>query len=181
MKSALLVIDFQTGLIESTLPATRGAETLAQINATIALARQRQMPVMFIQHHEDDLPQGSPAWELHPGLARVESDIVIAKESADAFLDTDLTATLEAMRIKGLWITGYACDFCVDTTLRRAASLGYAVTVVSDAHTGKDRPHATGEQLVAHLNWLWAHLAVKGNPIRVISYGELELSERTNI
>ncbi|QLI80625.1 isochorismatase family protein [Chitinibacter fontanus] len=173
MATALLVIDFQYGLIESTPPATRGAQTLAQINAMIALARQRQMPVIFIQHHEADLPQGSPAWELHPGLARLADDHVIAKESADSFLATQLQSTLNALNIDALWITGYASDFCVDTTLRRAASLGYMVTVVSDAHTSKDRPHANGEQLVAHLNWLWANLAVKDNPIRVLPLAEL--------
>ena len=169
MNTALLVIDFQFGLIESTPPATRAAETLAQINATIALARQRQMPVLFIQHHHDTgFPRNTPEWELHPGLARLPTDLVIAKESADSFLDTTLRSQLDELSVDALWITGYASDFCVDTTLRRAASLGYAVTVVSDAHTSKDRPHVTGEQLVAHLNWLWGNLPVKDNPIRVM-------------
>ncbi|QLG88500.1 cysteine hydrolase [Chitinibacter bivalviorum] len=176
MNKALLVIDFQFGLIESNPPATRGTETLAQINRTIALARQLQMPVIFIQHFEPDLPQGSAEWELHPGLARLPTDCVIEKESADSFLATQLQSTLEALQINALWITGYASDFCVDTTLRRAASLGYAVTVVSDAHTSKNRPHASGEQLVAHLNWLWANLAVKDNPIRVVPLSELAVT-----
>ncbi|WP_273431955.1 isochorismatase family protein [Chitinibacter tainanensis] len=174
MRTALLVIDFQTGLIESSPPATCGAATLAQINATIALARQRQLPVIFIQHHEPDLPQGSPEWALHPGLVRLPTDSVIAKSSADSFLDTTLQATLAAEQIEALWITGYASDFCVDTTVRRAASLGYLVTVVSDAHTSKDRPHAGGAQLVAHLNWLWANLAVAGNPIQVLPLAYLQ-------
>ena len=50
---------------------------------------------------------------------------------------------------------------------------GYAVTVVADAHTCKDRPHVSGEALVAHLNWLWGNMDVPGNMIRVLPLDEL--------
>jgi len=58
--------------------------------------------------------------------------------------------------------------------VRRAASLGYAVNVVADAHTCKDRPQASGETLVAHLNWLWANMDVPGNPIQVLPLAALQ-------
>lgn len=172
--TALLVIDFQYGLIEQPPRATRGAETLASLNRLIAHARDCGHRVLFIQHHADDLPRGSEAWQLHPGLQRQADDPVIEKTACDSFLDTSLRQYLDSEEIENLWIGGYASDFCVDTTVRRAASLGYAVTVVADAHTCKDRPHASGETLVAHLNWLWANMDVPGNPIRVLPLAALQ-------
>lgn len=178
-RTALLVIDFQHGLIDQEPRATRGTETLAALNRLIALARRRGQPVIFVQHHDPEhLPRGSAAWQLHPGLDHRPGDPVVDKTCADAFVDTPLAALLEQLSVGQLWVGGYASDFCVDTTVRSAAARGYAVTVAADAHTSKDRPHAGGDTLVAHLNWLWPHLAVPGEPIRVRPVAELETDER---
>jgi nicotinamidase-related amidase len=99
--------------------------------------------------------------------------VVIEKTACDSFLDTSLRQYLDSRGIENLWVGGYASDFCVDTTVRRAASMGYAVTVVADAHTCKDRPYVSGEALVDHLNWLWGHMDVPGNSIRVLPLDEL--------
>jgi nicotinamidase-related amidase len=40
----------------------------------------------------------------------------------------------------------------VDTTVRRAAALGYSVTLASDAHTTHDKPHASAAAIRAHEN-----------------------------
>jgi nicotinamidase-related amidase len=49
-------------------------------------------------------------------------------------------------------ICGYASEFCVDTTTRRAAALGYRVVLAADAHTTHDKPHATASQIRDHHN-----------------------------
>jgi nicotinamidase-related amidase len=53
---------------------------------------------------------------------------------------------------------GYATDFCVDTTVRSAASRDYGVIVVSDCHTTKDRPVLDAERIKAHHEWMWENL-----------------------
>jgi len=45
-------------------------------------------------------------------------------------------------------------DYCVDTTSRRAVSVGYDVTLVSDAHTTIDNKLLTAAQIIAHHNAL---------------------------
>jgi nicotinamidase-related amidase len=45
-------------------------------------------------------------------------------------------------------------QYCVDTTCRRAVSLGYDVTLVADAHTTADSGTFTVEQIVDHHNAL---------------------------
>ena len=55
-------------------------------------------------------------------------------------------------------MTGCATDFCVDTTVRAAASRDYEVVVVEDGHTTADRPHVDAVSVIRHHNWLWQNL-----------------------
>ncbi|MGT2493222.1 hypothetical protein ACU4GD_28780 [Cupriavidus basilensis] len=43
-----------------------------------------------------------------------------------------------------------ATEFCADTTTRRAAGLGYAITLAADAHTTHDKPHASAGLIRCH-------------------------------
>jgi nicotinamidase-related amidase len=43
-------------------------------------------------------------------------------------------------------------QFCVDTTCRRAVSLGYDVTLIADGHMTSDTDDLTFEQIIAHHN-----------------------------
>ncbi|MNY71725.1 Isochorismatase family protein [compost metagenome] len=43
-------------------------------------------------------------------------------------------------------------QFCVDTTVRRAVSLGYDVTLVADGHTTADSAHLAHVDIIAHHN-----------------------------
>ena len=45
-------------------------------------------------------------------------------------------------------------EYCVDTTSRRAVSMGYDVTLVGDAHTTFDNELLTAAQIIAHHNAL---------------------------
>jgi uncharacterized protein (TIGR02246 family) len=49
-------------------------------------------------------------------------------------------------------VCGLATEGCVDTTVRRARSLGFAVEVAEDAHSTTDGPVLTAEQTVRHHN-----------------------------
>ena len=62
-----------------------------------------------------------------------------------------------------LTICGYATDYYVDTTVKIAASKGYALTIVSDAHTTADRQYVTARQLIAQHNEVWSELAIPGS------------------
>ena len=60
--------------------------------------------------------------------------------------DTSLEAFLRARAIDRLIITGWATDYCVDTTMRSALARGYPTIVPSDGHTTSDRPHLAATQ-----------------------------------
>jgi nicotinamidase-related amidase len=154
-KTALLVIDMQVCNFEGSSPVNRSEDLLAKVEPLITKARTAGIPVIYIQHcgpkgANDEL--GTPGWEIHPFISPVKGDVVVHKCHPDAFQDTNLHNILESEDIGNLIITGIQTEYCVDTTCRRAYSLGYHVTLVKDAHSTWDTDHCAAEEVIAHHN-----------------------------
>ncbi len=169
--AALLVIDVQRALFEPTPRPWEADEVLSRINALAARARAADAPVVFVQHERADtsLAHGSDGWQLATALELTDTDLIVRKTTPDSFHGTDLQARLDALSVRELVIVGYACEFCVDTTTRRAASLGYAVTLAADAHTTHEKAHASAERIRAHANATLPELTSFAAPIRAIA------------
>ncbi|HEX8652177.1 MAG TPA: cysteine hydrolase family protein [Pyrinomonadaceae bacterium] len=154
-ETALLVIDVQVGVVDWSEPAEEKGRVLARINDLLARARASNAPVIYVQHDGYEggpLSVGSPGWEIHPAIAPADGETVIRKRAADAFHETPLKAKLEALGIKHLVVTGCRTQYCVDTTVRQATTLGYDVTLARDAHTTVDNEALTAAQIIAHHN-----------------------------
>ena len=167
MRPALLVIDLQRGLFEPAPPPFEAGLVIARINALMAKAREAGAPVFLIQHEAaDTLRHGSAGWQLVQGLSTGAGDIAVRKTTPDSFLGTGLQELLKQRNIDQLVICGFASEFCVDTTTRRAAALGYPVVLVADAHTTHDKPHASSAQIRAHHNATLAGITSFGPSIQ---------------
>ena len=154
--TALLVIDVQVGIIEG-FHAYRGREVLEQINNLIAKARAAGLPIIYVQHDGEaghPLEVGAEGWQIHPEIEPHDEDLIIRKRASDSFFETRLQSELNARGVKHLIVTGCMTEYCVDTTARRAVSMGYHVTLVSDAHTTIDNQLLTAAQIIAHHNAL---------------------------
>ncbi|EDL66623.1 isochorismatase family protein [Bacillus sp. SG-1] len=95
---------------------------------------------------------GTEGWELHWDLTPRPEDTIIQKTTPDSFLETDLEKELKKKRIKHLHFAGIQSEVCVDTTCRRAFSLGYEVTLISDAHSTWDWHQMNAQQIIDHHN-----------------------------
>jgi nicotinamidase-related amidase len=160
--TAIVVIDVQVGVFETDPGPFDKEGVLARINEVIAAAHAASASVIFLQHDGDVrgkwlLPLTGD-WELHPSLYIEGDDRVIRKTACDGFYRSALDDHLRGKAIETLVIAGYATDFCVDTTIRSAASREYNVIVVADAHTTKDRPVLEAAQIVKHHQWVWSNL-----------------------
>ena len=133
MTTALLVIDFQKGLVDTEPLPGDIAMVSAHINALMQRARDASVPVVLIQHEDDSmLVHGSEAWTLSATLNTAARDHLISKRTPDSFLGTGLGALLAAHAVKHIVICGYASEFCVDTTVRRSAAMPAAITDAID-------------------------------------------------
>ncbi len=151
-QTALVVIDMQTLLFDP--EPVEAEEVVARVNALAARARLAGVPVVWVQHETatGDLVADTPGWQLHPGLVTVASDLFLRKTMSDAFLRTNLHELLAERDVRHVTVCGYSSEFCIDSSVRGAASRGYAVTLAADAHTSHDKPHATGLQIRLHEN-----------------------------
>jgi nicotinamidase-related amidase len=154
---ALLVVDVQVGMFESRLisPVYNGDQLLTKIKELIEKARSFRVPVIYVQHsggHGHPLEYGGSGWHIHPTISPSDGDLVVEKRTPDSFYQTTLRQELEAKKIKKLTLVGIQTEYCVDTTCRRAFSLGYDVTLVKDGHSTWDREVLTAPQIINHHN-----------------------------
>src|SRR5215510_8785208 len=173
--SELLMIDVQVGIIDG-FKAYRGNEVLDQINSLTHRARASNTPVIYIQHDGENggpLETGSAGWQIHPAIKPETGDLIIRKKASDSFFQTSLQDELIKLNICHLVVTGCQTEYCVDTTVRRAVSNGYDVTLVSDAHTTIDNSCLTAAQIIAHHNTLLDGFDAGDNAIKVKSTDEV--------
>jgi nicotinamidase-related amidase len=126
MKTALLIIDVQRGLFDPEPRPFEADQVMRRINQLAAQARTHSVPVVFIQHEsrEGSLQFGSDGWQLAQELDLEEGDVVLRKTTPDSFLRTELAELLQVWEVEQVVVCGYASEFCVDTTVRRAAAQG---------------------------------------------------------
>lgn len=145
MDTALLIIDVQQSLVDEGIWDAH--RVIARLNQLIAAARSQHAPVIIVRDTRVE-PDGS----CHRSLDCASHDLEMEKRFCDAFMGTHLDEWLRSKTINRLVVGGMQSDFCVDTTCRQAAALGYDVVLVADAHSTLDHEHLKAEQIVAHHN-----------------------------
>ena len=98
----------------------------------------KQVPVVWVQHSDEQLARGSDEWRIVPELAPGDAEPLVEKHYGDAFEDTTLETVLSGLGVGRLVVAGAQTDECVRSTLHGALVRGYDATLVSDAHTTED-------------------------------------------
>ncbi|NDV22532.1 cysteine hydrolase family protein [Desulfovibrio sp. JC022] len=165
---ALLVIDMQKALFAAGNRYDADG-VISRINLLIEKARETKIPLIFIRHNsdEDELSINSEGWQILDELDFRKTDIRVEKTCCDSFCNTDLAEKLTDADADELIITGCCTDFCIDSTVRQASSMGYKVIVASDAHTTADKPYLDAETIIKHHNFVWSEL-YSPHPIEVL-------------
>lgn len=126
MKPALLVVDIQKEFFKfgpTTAQSLNAA--IEYINAAIALFREKDLPVICIQHmdEEEKLVPGEEGFGLPEELAILPSDLHIHKTYGNSFNKTSLGGELRDLGINTVIITGFCAEHCVLSTYRGAQDL----------------------------------------------------------
>ena len=154
--SALLVMDYQTAIVENS--ATDKDGLLTRTSALLAAARRTGMTVIYVvvgfrAGHPEISPRnmifsairqsgvfgpGGAGAEIHPAVAPQERDIVVVKHRVGAFLGTDLEMVLRSNGIDTLVLAGIATSGVVLSTLRHAADADFRIVVAADCCSDRD-------------------------------------------
>jgi hypothetical protein len=160
--TALLVVDVQNGVVEG---AHERDAVVANIGILVEKARRERVPVVWVQHSDEQLVKGSDDWLIVPGLAPGDAEPLVEKTYGDSFEATTLETVLSGLGVGRLVVVGAQTDACIRSTLHGAFVRGYDATLVSDAHTTEDLTEwgaPPPDQVVAHTNLYWSHQAAPG-------------------
>ena len=149
---------------------------IKNINTLLDKARSENVPVVWVQHNDDDLVRDSDEWQYVPGLSREESEPLVHKSFGDAFEGTDLEQVLAEQDIGRIVVAGAQTDMCIRSTIHGAFVRGYEVTLVKDAHTTEDLTEYGApppDQVIAHTNLYWSWQGAPGRQGRAVDTAEV--------
>jgi len=160
-KPALILVDFVQAYFEENSPLYAGVDdALASALRIRYAARNAGVPVIYtnVVYQKGGIDggvffrkvpalaafvEGNPlgGWPL--GLLPAEDELVISKQYPSAFFGTSLAATLTAIKVDTLIITGLTTSGCVRATCIDTVSSGFIPIVVEDACGDRhEAPHA---------------------------------------
>ena len=173
-ESALLVIDVQVGVVED---AYRREEAIAAVQLAVEKAGSAHVPVVWIQHNDEEMPLDSPRWSIVPELDPRADELHVSKSFKSSFEATDLETRLAALNIGHVYICGAQSDNCVRHTSHAALERGYDVTLVEDAHTTSDfrwdDQLISAQHIVNELNHAFYGYEVPGRVTTLVTSAEL--------
>ncbi len=171
MTTALILLDFINEIVDEKgkfagkgYPAfvkTHGV--LDNVNAAIAKARAKDIPVIFVRvgfsFDYREWPESSPlfgaakkfgalqlgtwATEIHESLNKTDEDFFITKHRVSAFYATSLEAILRTLKVDTILFGGVATDLAVQSAAREAHDRDYRVVVLEDlCGAGSKEDHA---------------------------------------
>lgn len=169
-----MVIDMQRGVVADAHDLDR---VVANISSLVDRARAADVPVIWVQHADEQLVEGSERWEYIDELPRQEGEPVVHKHYGDSFEETDLESLLAERGVGRLVVTGAQTDACIRSTLHGALARGYDATLVADAHTTEDMrewgaPIGPAEA-IAYTNLYWSFSAAPGRSGDTVATADL--------
>jgi nicotinamidase-related amidase len=172
--TALLVVDMQIAALER---AHEHDAVVATVGSLVERARQAGVPVVWVQHADEQLARGSDGWQIVSELTPGDSEPLVEKSYGDSFEDTTLESVLSGLNVGRLVVVGAQTDWCVRSTLHGALARGYDATLVSDAHTTDDQTEwgaPPPDKVIAHTNLYWSYQTAPGRTAGTVSSGDVD-------
>ena len=115
-QTALLVVDVQNAVVGN---AHQRDAVVGRIAGLVERARAEEAAVVWVQHSDDHIEEGSDGWrivaELEPG-----DEPIVHKNYGDAFEATPLESLLAEREVGRLVVVGAETDACIRSTLHGA-------------------------------------------------------------
>ena len=149
-KGVLVVVDVQVGVVSEAWDAPR---VITNVARTVERARDQGVPVIWVQHADDEMPHGSPQWqwvpELVPNLLPSANEPLIHKQFNSSFEQTKLEEELARVGATHITLAGAMTNWCIRATAYAALERGYDLTLVEDAHTTANIDLGNGKMIEA--------------------------------
>jgi nicotinamidase-related amidase len=175
-KTALLVIDVQNAVVGGT---HKRDAVVANVGTLVEKARVQDVPVVWVQHSDEDMAKGSDGWQIVPELSPGATEPLVQKNYPDSFEDSTLESVLSGLGVGRLVVVGAQTDQCIRSTLHGALVRGYDATLVSDAHTTEDQGEwgaPPPDKVIAHTNLYWTYHTAPGRTAGTVKTEEVDFT-----
>lgn len=177
-KGVLVVVDVQVGVMNETWDSARVIQNVAR---AVERARAQGVPVIWVQHADEELVYGSPSWQWAPELTPAEGEPRIHKHFNSSFEQTDLEDQLARFGATHIVLAGAATNWCIRATAYGALDRGYDLTLVHDAHTTGTMELDSGVRIeaahiVEELNLAMTWLSYPGRKNGVAAAAEVDFA-----
>jgi nicotinamidase-related amidase len=150
---ALLIIDMQKGMRDPAPGRRNNPQAEECIARLLGAWRRAGAPIVHVRHISRT--PGSLFWpgqagvEFQEDLKPLDTEHVIEKNVACAFINSGLERWLRVRGITALVIVGVSTNNSVEATARTAGNLGFRTKVISDATFAFDKADYEGTQRTA--------------------------------
>ena len=153
-KAVLLIVDVQVGVMSEAWDAPR---IIKNVSRAVERARAQGVPVMWVQHSDQELAYDSPQWQWVPELVPADGEPLIHKRFNSSFEETALEEELARLGATHIALAGAATNWCIRATAYGALERGYDLTLIQDAHTTSnlalnDGVNIEAENIIRELN-----------------------------
>ncbi len=145
-KAALVVVDMQVGVMAHAWDSQRVIDNASR---TVDRARAQGIPLIWVQHENEDMPPGSAEWQWVPELEPAANETRVYKKFNSSFENTDLEDHLAKIGASHIALAGAMTNWCIRATAYGALDRGYDLTLVKDAHTTADIDLGNGSKIDA--------------------------------
>ncbi|HEX6720888.1 MAG TPA: isochorismatase family protein [Burkholderiaceae bacterium] len=177
-KPVMVVVDVQVGVMKDAWEAQRVIENVSR---AVERARSEAVPVIWVQHSNQELPKGSSQWRWVPELVPAEGEALVHKKYNSSFEQTSLDSELASLGATHIVLAGAATNWCIRATAYAALDRGYDLTLVKDAHTTDSMQLDGGvtieaETVIQELNVAMKWLAYPGLKNGVASANDIKFA-----
>lgn len=182
-KAVLIIVDVQVGVVKEAWDAARIVKNVA---LSVERARDQKVPVIWVQHSDDDLPHGSPEWQWMPELVPAAGEPLIHKHFNSSFEQTTLDEELAKLNATHITLAGAATNWCIRATAYAALERGYDLTLVNDAHTTEtmvldEDTRIEASSIIRELNVAMTWVSYPGRRNSTVKAEEVSFSDPTAV
>lgn len=182
-KSVLLIVDVQVNVVKGAWEAPRIVGNMA---LAVERARAQGVPVIWVQHADENLVKDSSGWQWVPELVPAANELLVHKHFNSSFEETSLNDALAKLGGTHIVLAGCATNWCIRATAYGALERGYDLTLVKDAHTTKTMEQENGIQLdaamlVQDLNIAMTWLCYPGRKNAAVTAEAVEFSDASRV
>lgn len=152
LSDALLVIDLQNGVCQDSYQPQK---LTLLVNQRMNEYNKTNRAVIFIQHCDSELIYQEKNWEIIPQINQPDDAYFVQKKHASAFYKTDLQQLLTKIEVESIEICGAQTEYCVDSTIKVAHSLGYKLTMLPNATTTMDNKYMSAAKTIQLYENIW--------------------------